>query len=114
MKVSEKLCITMDYNRITKDNVEVLQIGDFAFDNYKGKNIEDIQIPNIPLPDGIKELLDPSVLLIFKRVSKSKAKMIWVYNPTKSILYDTNGKRASKKDMRRFMQLMFGIWLSPR
>lgn len=109
MKISKKLCITLDWTRIIENDIEVFRIGTFAFDNYLEENVEDIQIPYIPIPDGIKDLIDPSVLLIFNR---SKAKLVWLYSPKDSILYNTNGKRASKKDMRRFMQLMFSIWLN--
>ena len=109
MKISKKLCITMDW---TTEDLEVFQVGNFALDNYWVENADELQIPNFPVPDGIKNLIDPSMLLIFKRISKSKAKLVWVYSPKDSILYDTNGKRASKKDMRRFMQLMFSIWLN--
>lgn len=95
----------MDWTRVTENDIEVLRIGHFDFDNYLEKNVENTQIPDIPIPHSIKELLDPSVLLIFKRISKSEAKLVWIYDPKDSILYDTNGQRASKKDMRRFMRL---------
>ena len=107
MKIPEKLCITADWSRNDNEVIRIESYNDCL--SPEQKENDNMEILDIPVPTGMSNLIDPSSLLVFNR---KKAKLVWVYDPAKSILYDINGQMASKKDMRRFMHLLYYVWLS--
>lgn len=115
MKISNKLCISNNWWITEQDGNKIIDI--CAFDDCQfhesDEDIKDDKFDRtLPVPKWFKKSNEAyKYILIFKRNSKG-SHIVGFYHKGNSTLYTANGKKASKKDFRRFTKLLCNAWVN--
>lgn len=108
MKISKKLRIAYNWRCKNENGVDMLQIINYDDGQHHEEDdeFEFEEIPDIQISGKVMGMLQShyNFLLVFKQ--KEKPELVWIYDEKKAILYDTDGRKASKKDLRRFIFLL--------